>query len=226
MRSIKFSDQELEFMRQQYKEELTSAEKYIEQIKDVLRKIGGSVKPTKEELVEKEPKQRKKRGRKAKVKVVEPREPKKRGRKPKATVPTPVVEPPKRRGRKPKSVPTPEKAESTVSTPVLKKGTKKVTPKPKKKIAVKPKVAKKAAIKKAPKVAPSPEVVPATEAKQAPKKEVKKVVKKRIREKVSRKGVLGWLHLVNRCPRKNLFQSQSLRILQLNQFRQIKSNLF
>ena len=179
MRSIKFSDQELVFMRQQYSEELASAEKYIEQIKEVLKKIGGSVKPDKEELVEKEPKQRKKRGRKPKVKVVEPKEPKKRGRKPKAALPTPVVEPPKKRGRKPKAVPTTEKAESAVATPVTKKGTKKVTLKPKKKIAPKPKIAKTTVIKKVPKVTPSPEPVPTTEVKQAQKKEITKVVKKK-----------------------------------------------
>ena len=187
-----FSDQELDFMRQQYSEELANAEKYIEQIKEVLRKIGGSVKLTKEELVENEPKQRKKRGRKSQVKVVEPKEPKKRGRKPKAALPTPIVQPPKRRGRQPKlSVPTPEQVESAVPTPVAKKGTKKATPKPKKKIAPKPKIAKPAVIKKAPKVTPSKEPVPTSELIQALKKEITKVVKKKNTRKrrFTQKGV-------------------------------------
>jgi hypothetical protein len=192
MRSIKLTDQELEFMREQHSEELASAEKYIEQIKEVLRKIGGSVKPDKEEPTEKEPKQRKKRGRKTKVKVIEPKEPKKRGR-PK-TVPTgesKTVLSQKRRGRKPKAVvPTLEKAESAIATPIAKRNIKKVTPKPRRKIATKPKVAKKAVIKKTPKVAPSPEAVPSQEAKPALKKEIKQVVKKKvIKRRAPKRGV-------------------------------------
>ena len=178
MKTITFSDKELAFLKEQYTTELANAEQYVYQIKEVLRKIGGSAKADKEEPIEKEPKKGKRRGRKAKVKILEQKESKKRGRKPKA-VPTEIVEPPKKRGRKPKAVPTPEKAESTASTPVVKKGTKKVNPKSKTKIVAKPKVAKKAAIKKTPKVAPSKEPVPTSEVKQAPKKEIKKIVKRK-----------------------------------------------
>jgi hypothetical protein len=197
MKSIKFSSNELEFIRNHYGAELVAAEEYIKQVKEILIKIGKS--PTLEETIEIVPK---KRGRKAKVKVVEFKEPKKRGRKPKAAVPTPVAELPKKRGRKPKAVPTPEKAELTVATPVAKKGTKKVTPKPKKTTA-KPKVTKKAVIKKVPKVNPITEAVPTSEVKQAPKKEVKKVVKKKNQKRRAWKGSVRLAPLSKPLTRKN-----------------------
>jgi hypothetical protein len=82
MKTIKFSEDELTFLRQLYTDELDSAERYVIQIRDVLKKLGGPYRSTKkEETFENEPKDTKRRGRKPKVKVVEPREPKKRGRK-------------------------------------------------------------------------------------------------------------------------------------------------
>lgn len=62
MKTIKFSDLELESMIQMYQDELAEANMYVEQIKDVLKKLHS--KPAKEEVVEKQPKQGKKRGRK------------------------------------------------------------------------------------------------------------------------------------------------------------------
>lgn len=99
MKAIKFSEKELEFLRLQYQDELAQAKDYVDQIIDILNKLGVPSKAIKEEAKEKEPKQYKKRGSKAKAKkVVAQKEPKKRGRKPQvsvvenAPVPTPKPE--------------------------------------------------------------------------------------------------------------------------------------
>ena len=42
MKTIKFSDQELGFIRQQYQVELEEAEEYIENLKNILNKIGAT----------------------------------------------------------------------------------------------------------------------------------------------------------------------------------------
>jgi hypothetical protein len=189
MKTIKFSEEEISLLRNMYEDELAQAKNYVEQIKDTLKKLGAPAKASNEISIEKEPKVKKRRGRKPKAKGIEPKVAKKRGRKPKA-VPTPAMElPKKRRGRKPKIVvSTTEKTESAVSAPIAKKGIKKATPKTKKKIAPKPKVSKKVVIKKAPKVAPSTEAVPTQEVKQAPKKEIKKVVKRKTGKRRAWKG--------------------------------------
>lgn len=93
MKSIKFSDEQLEFLREQYTEELANAEKYVEQVKEILKKLGAEVKASK--IGTDQPvKVEKKRGRKPKVAVAEVKEPKKRGRKPKVAVADAPVETP------------------------------------------------------------------------------------------------------------------------------------
>jgi hypothetical protein len=106
MRTIKFSEEEISSLHQIYLEKLAQAEKQIQQIKDVLKKLEVSL-PI--ETLEVEPIVIK-RGRKPKVKDIEQKVPKKRGRKPKVVVPTvesvPVtaIKEPKKRGRKPKTI--------------------------------------------------------------------------------------------------------------------------
>ena len=122
MKTIKFSDSEVELLSQMYLEELEMAENYVKQIKDVLKKFGVASEEATEKPLEKEKKTGAKRGRKPQVKVAEIKEPKKRGRKAKESVTVPtiiesliaakqpvneekkVVEP-KKRGRR-KNVPT------------------------------------------------------------------------------------------------------------------------
>ena len=84
MKTINFSNSEVESMIEMYSAEMEEAQLYIAQIKELLKKLGA--KAPKPELVEKE-KQGKKRGPKPSVKVVAKAEPKKRGRKPKVAVP-------------------------------------------------------------------------------------------------------------------------------------------
>ena len=67
MKSINFTDEELEHIRSYYYIELVEAEKDVERIKTILSKIG-EPKPEKPEVIEKKPG---KRGRKPKVKVEE-----------------------------------------------------------------------------------------------------------------------------------------------------------
>ncbi len=116
MKTIKFSDEELLFLRQQYTDELANVEKYIVQVREVLKKLGGPSNPVKKaEIIGEEIKIVKKRGRKPKVKPDEPKVPKKRGRKPKVKAIVPEV--PKKRGR-PFKVATALKTESA-SVPVV-----------------------------------------------------------------------------------------------------------
>jgi hypothetical protein len=191
MKTIKFSEEEISLLRNMYEDELAQAENYVDTIKDVLKKLGAPAKASNEISIDKEPKVKKRRGRKSKkAKSIEPKEPKKRGRPKKIVVPTPATELPKRRGRKPKiSVPTPEKVESAVATPVAKKGIKKATPKSKKEKVAKVKAAKP--IKKVEKIAATVESVVSSLLTTAPKKEVAKVVKK----KAAKRRTKGFVRL-------------------------------
>jgi hypothetical protein len=63
MKSIRFSPNELEFLRDHYEFELLEAEKYVEELKQILRKLGAEVKPEVGEEV------KKKRGRPRKNKA-------------------------------------------------------------------------------------------------------------------------------------------------------------
>lgn len=139
MKSIKFTEQELEFLRTQYQLEMVEAEKYVQEVKNLLVKLG--VKPTKTESV---PERKSRRGRK---KVEPPKETSKlkskRGRKPKVeALPDKTDKPEKvskaekkprvtkkksKLVRKPEPVPVPEKNEPT----------------PEKKVILKPKTKKK-----------------------------------------------------------------------------------
>jgi len=105
MKSINFTEKELEFIRQQYQVELEEAETYVENIKNILNKIGVPSTAAMKEPIEQEPKVIKRRGRQPKAKDVEPKVPKKRGRKPKAVIAEPKV--PKKRGRPFKVAPVP-----------------------------------------------------------------------------------------------------------------------
>jgi hypothetical protein len=174
MKTIKFSDQELEFISQMYKDELAEAKKYVDQIQDLLKKLGA--KPAKEEPAEKEPKQAVKRGRKPSVKKAEPKEPKKRGRKPGVVVP---------------------KVETiaVAATLPLKEEKKKAEPKSKAAPKVKVKTAKKPVAKPAPKTkvekpkaGASVGTVVASLLATTPNKEVKKVVKKKAVQKKGTKA--------------------------------------
>lgn len=139
MKSIKFTDQELEFLITQYQLELVEAEKYVQEVKNLLVKLG--VKPVSSESV---PATKVKRGRK---KAEPPKEiPVKKGK----------------RGRKPKIQSLPETTENTEkvsksvrkpkaskeTAPIIKKPnplpiTEKSEPTPEKKLILKPKAKKK-----------------------------------------------------------------------------------
>lgn len=98
MKTIKFSDAELAFLRQQYTDELANVEKYLVQVKEVLKKLGGPSNPVKTaDPIEQEPKIIKRRGRKPKVKAIESDVPEKR--KPKPKVKAVEAKIPKKRGR-------------------------------------------------------------------------------------------------------------------------------
>ncbi len=161
MKTIKFTDEELSLLRQMYQDEISNAEKYIAQIKNVIKKLGGI---TENESSEKEP-VAKRRGRKPKVKEIVPKIPKKRGRKPKSEVVSEIVsslidaqinaEPkvPKKRGRKPKAVvvesQVPKKAGRPKSvptdgnTPLIVANEPKRRGRKKKEVVAEPKVTKK-----------------------------------------------------------------------------------
>jgi hypothetical protein len=166
MKSIKFSEHEIEMLISNYQMELGEALDYIEQIKGMLEKLGAPVQEKIEKIKEKkEKKTGKKRGPKPSQKPVVAKEPKKRGRKPKVVVPT-LDE-----------VTLPE------ATPVIEVKVKTET----KKIAGKTKVVaeKKPVVKPEPKKKPEPKVAAKVESvvtsllNKAPKKEVKKVANKK-----------------------------------------------
>ena len=60
MKTIKFTDLEYESMIMMYLDELAEAQAYVEQIKEILKKL--NAKPAKEDKVEKQPIPGKKRG--------------------------------------------------------------------------------------------------------------------------------------------------------------------
>lgn len=64
MKSIKFTDDELDFLLDQYQMELEEAEKYVESLRNIIKKLGNSKPKKVAEPVEKQPK---KRGRKPKL---------------------------------------------------------------------------------------------------------------------------------------------------------------
>jgi|GEM_PF-2598701 hypothetical protein len=179
MRTIKFSEEEISSLHQIYLEKLAQAEKEIQRIKDVLKKLKVS---TLNEPVEEEPIVLKK-ALKPKVKDIEPKVPKKRGRKPKAVVPTvesvsePIVTEPKKRGRKPKTavvesiVPRKRGRKPKVIVPTVESVPETVITEPKKR-GRKPKVSIESA--------PEPEPAPIN-------KEGEKIVKKRSPYRKSRK---------------------------------------
>ena len=115
MKSINFTEKELEFLRKQYQDELESAQQYVNQVSEILEKLGAPSTEIIKESAEQEPKVAKRRGRKPKVKIIETKEPKKRGPKPKPVMVEPKV--PKKRGRPFKAVVVPAVSTSSV-TPV------------------------------------------------------------------------------------------------------------
>jgi hypothetical protein len=195
MRIIKFTEEEISSLYQIYIEKLAQAEKEIQRIKDVLKKLEVSTfnKHVEEEpiVIKKEHKPKvkdtklkiqKKHGRIPKVVVPDESvsetvvtESKKRGRKPKTVVVEPTV--PKKRGRKPKIVvPAVESVPETVVKEPKKRGRKPKavsvpTGEPKKR-GRKPKVSIESA--------PEPEPVPTN-------KERKKIAKKRSPYRKNRK---------------------------------------
>jgi hypothetical protein len=88
MKAIKFTEQELDFLRTQYQLELVEAEKYVQEVKNLLKKLG--VPSTTDEIPEKRKPGRKKSQdqliKEAPVKTA------KRGRKPKVVTPVESVE--------------------------------------------------------------------------------------------------------------------------------------
>ena len=188
MKAITFTEKQIEFLREQYQDELAQAKEYVNQIIGLLNKLGVREKSVKEEPVE--IKVYKKHGPKPKVKVVEPKaEPKKRGRKPKVALPTLEIvsehKPEKKEGKKKVSKSKVGKKTVTKAAP-KKKSTEEVIAAPVKEVKVdtkkdvKKKVAKKQPVKKSPvKI----ETAPVKDVKDAPKKKMKKVVKKKSIEK-------------------------------------------
>ncbi|MBK7175270.1 MAG: hypothetical protein IPH84_19090 [Bacteroidales bacterium] len=51
MKAIKFSEKELELLKEQYREELASAQNYVEQIREILKKLGSTPKSQKNYLM-------------------------------------------------------------------------------------------------------------------------------------------------------------------------------
>jgi len=86
MRTIKFSEEELELLLNLYQDELEMAENHVERIKASLSKLKSPISDTEEVEKEKAPYTGKKRGPKPKAKAAESKAPKKRGRPKKASV--------------------------------------------------------------------------------------------------------------------------------------------
>jgi hypothetical protein len=138
MKTIKFSEKELGFIRQQYQVELEEAEEYVENLKNILKKIGNAEASASSEEVASEPKRR---GRKPKAKLevaaVEPAEKKRKPRRDKGV----------KRAKRAKNVPSiiKEKAmNETTTTPASAEGSEKSeetdkTASPKKKVKRHPK---------------------------------------------------------------------------------------
>ncbi len=179
MKTIKLSDEEFQLLREQYTDEHAKAVEYVNQIKDILKKLGVTIKPAKVVLLERELKIGKKRGRKPKAKV-EVKEPKKRGRKPKkvetapVTTAKPIIKKAKKRGR-PKRAGVPTAKPKPTPVKKIQKVVKKPTP--------------KAVVK------PAPEQKPVLVKKVASKK------KKRAKKSFGRKDVV-LANLVKALPKK------------------------
>lgn len=176
MKPIKFSEKQIELLREQYTDELSSAEEYVEQIKEILNKLGVSTKGGIAVSVEKETKKDKKKELKHKNKISEITEPKKRGRKPKVVsdfVETALISEPviikevKARGRKPKVVAPMEALPIKAINPVVIVERKKREPKLKKEIGSK--VEKKPIVRRTRK----PKVGTSQQNEITPKQEVK-----------------------------------------------------
>jgi hypothetical protein len=97
MKSISFTEKELDFLREQYQDELESTLEYVEQIYEILKKLGPPSAVSITDTADTELKEVKRRGRKPKVKVPVIKEPRKRGPKPRVKTIEPKV--PKKRGR-------------------------------------------------------------------------------------------------------------------------------
>jgi len=179
MKTISLTDKELQLIREEFTIEHANAVKYVEQIKDILKKLGVTIKPAKDVLLERELKTGKKRGRKPKAKA-EVKEPKKRGRKPKKveTAPVaaakPIIKKAKKRGR-PKRAVVPTAKPKPTPVKKIQKVVKKPTP--------------KAVVK------PAPEQKPVLVKKTTPKK------KKTTKKSLGRKGVV-LANLVKALPKK------------------------
>jgi len=167
MKTISFSNQQVEFLIEQYESELVVAKEYVEQIVEILNKLGVNAKTAKENAVEKEPRQYKKMGRKPKVNVAEPKAP------------------PKKRGRKPAIAPILEET-APVPAPKPEKKTKKT-----KKVKVAKKAIKELAIvkKESAKGATAIKPISNPEPSPAPKKVTKKVAKKVTKKEVKKPSV-------------------------------------
>jgi hypothetical protein len=204
MKSIKFSDKELDFLREQYSEELANAEKYVEQIRDILRKLDVPTKTEKINLLETETKKDRKKDKKHKGKDSLLKEPKKRGRKPKIDIDiiksTPAIFPAKSEGLKskeskelkkrgrPKLITITENTPEILTNAVVKIERKKTEPKPikveKKQIikrGLKPNLVTKADIVTA--------IVPAPELKTTVEPKLKRIVKVVAEKKAAIKSV-------------------------------------
>ena len=167
MKTISFSNQQVEFLIEQYESELVLAKEYLNQIVEILNKLGVNAKAPKENKVEKEPRQYNKKGRKPLEKVAEPKAPpKKRGRKPKIAVPVPIE-------AAPVPAPKPEKKSKTKKAKKAKVA---------KKAVAKPAVVKKESAKGAAVVKPISNPEPAPALKKAVKKVVTKVAKKEVKK--------------------------------------------
>jgi len=189
MAAIKFTDKELEFLKDQYIEELANAEKYVDQVKEILKKLGVSLMDEKEDQNEKQTKKDRKKDHKHKEKHIEIKVPKKRGRKPKVVLDfietTPTAEPTKeldtksnepkvqkKRGR-PKLVVTPEVVPVAATNPIVKIDKKKTEPKLQE--VEKVKVEKKPIVRRVP--TPKPKVQAKTVVKKNPVQKQKPTVK-------------------------------------------------
>ena len=139
MKSIKFSDQELEFLRNQYQLELVEAEKYVTEIRNLLSKFGD--KPVKTEPVQEKKSQRGRK--KAEPPKEAPVKKGKRGRKPKVQSLPETTEKTEKKSKPPR-----KPNASKEKAPIIKKPnplpiSEKSEPTPDKKVILKPKTKKK-----------------------------------------------------------------------------------
>lgn len=160
MKAIKFSETELEFLKNHYELELADAENYISEIKNILKKLGKEIKAADAD------KPKKRRGRPPKVKE-EKKESKAAGIIAKNEKKKDDKKGGKKRGRKPKKTALPKAAVSMNPPAPAPKGSIKTEPKkevkaaPKKAGTKKSKV-KKAKTKKPAAIKPEPKATPAS----------------------------------------------------------------